>query len=196
MGRRSVLRALPPRATIAALLVLLVPASAMADRHTGDVGGGGGGNKRSSLWGIGLTGDWVPGGGDWPCHLLDHTHSCTLSLAGEFSWAQGDHEGGTLTQYVFQLGPRFTYNKLWKRRAQLFFVALPGFTVEQNSQDRTSFSIALGGGTDFVLPIQVGRNLEKPWVTRVQVTWNWINNHRADDQYVQVWVSLVYRFER
>ncbi len=112
----------------------------------------------ASFGGSGLTGDWIPRGGDWLC--LDarlHKHSCTLSLAGEFNWAQGDHEGGTLTQYVFQLGPRFTYNKLGKRHAQLFVVALPGFTVEQNSQDRTSFSIALGGGADFVLPIEKGQ---------------------------------------
>ncbi len=67
MGRRSVRRTLPSRAALAALLVLLVPASAMADRHTADVGGGGGRAGRSGLWGIGLTGDWVPKGGDWPC---------------------------------------------------------------------------------------------------------------------------------
>ena len=124
-------------------------------------------------------------------------HVCTLSLAGEFSWAQGDHEGGTLTQYVFQLGPRFTWNKLAKRYrfVEPFFVALPGFTVEQNSQDSKSFSIALGGGADFVLPIVKARNKEEPWVIRWQLTWNWIDNHRADDSYWQTGVSLVYRFE-
>ena len=42
MGRRSVRRTLLSLAALAALLVLLVPASAMADRHTADVGGGGG----------------------------------------------------------------------------------------------------------------------------------------------------------
>ncbi|HEX9188703.1 MAG TPA: hypothetical protein VGB87_16605 [Vicinamibacteria bacterium] len=129
---------------------------------------------------------------------MDDKHSCTLALAGEFSWAQGDHEGGTLTQYVFQAGPRFTYNKPAKGWAQLFAVALPGLTVEKNGQDRTSFSIALGGGADVPLPIFMklidGRRVPV-WVARVQVTWNWIDNHRSDNSYVQVGVALVYRFE-
>jgi hypothetical protein len=188
------------RATIAALLALLVPASAMADRHTADVGGGGVRARRSSLWGIGLTGDWIPRGGDWLCHdPSSDKHVCTLGLAGEFSWAKGDHDGGTLSQSVFQLGPRFTYNTLANWHAQPFLVALPGFTVERNEQDRTSFSIALGGGADVPLPIckkLVNKKEEPVWVTRVQVTWNWINNHRSDNSYVQVGISLVYRFEK
>ena len=193
----STRRALPSRATIA-LLVLFVPASAMADRHTADVGGGGGRSGRSELWGIGLTGDWIPAGGDWPCHPLDDRHSCTLGLAGEFSWAKGDHEGGTLSQYVFQLGPRFTYNKVAAWHAQPFLVALPGFTVERSDQHRTSFSIALGGGADVPLRVcmkEMGGKKVPVWVTRAQVTWNWIDNHRPDDSYWQAWVSLVYRFE-
>ena len=198
MGTRRVGRVLPSRATMATLLVLLVPASAMADRHTADVGGGGGRSGRSSLWGIGLTGDWIPNKGDRPCHPLDSKHSCTLGLAGEISLAKGDHEGGTLSQFVFQLGPRFTYNKPAKGRVQMFAVALPGVTVEKNGQDRTSFSLALGGGADVLLPFcmkQIGEEKVPVWVTRVQYTWNWIDNHRSDNSYGQLGVSLVYRFE-
>jgi len=195
MGRRSVRRTLPSRAALAALLVLLVPASAMADRHTADVGGGGGRAGRSGLWGIGLTGDWVPKGGDWPCLDTSTTpprHACTLSVAGEFSWAQGDHEGGTLTQYVFQVGPRITWNTPLNWRVQPYSVLLFGFTVEQNGQDRTSFSTAFGGGAD--IPLTSDRH--PPWVLRGQVTWNWIDNGRSDDSYWHVGLSLVYRFDK
>jgi len=192
MGTRRVGRVLHSRATIATLLVLLVPASAMADRHTADVGGGGGRAGRSSLWGIGLMGDWIPKGGDWPCHPTDRRHNCTLSVAGEFSWAQGDHEGGTLTQYVFQLGPRIMWNTPLKRHVQPYSVLLFGFTNEQNGQDRTSFSTAVGGGADF--PLTSERH--PPWVFRGQVTWNWIDNGRSDDSYWHVGFSLVYRFEK
>ena len=192
MGTRRVARVLPSRATIATLLVLLAPASAMADRHTADVGGGGGRAGRSSLWGIGLMGDWIPKEGDWPCHPTDRRHNCTLSVAGEFSWAQGDHEGGTLTQYVFQLGPRIMWNTPLKRHVQPYSVLLFGFTNEQNGQDRTSFSTAVGGGADF--PLTSERH--PPWVFRGQVTWNWIDNGRSDDSYWHVGLSLVYRFEK
>ena len=194
MGTRRVGRVLPSGATIATLLVLLVPASAMADRHTADVGGGGGRAGRSSLWGIGLTGDWIPKGGGRLCLESTKTprHACTLSLAGEFSWAQGDHEGGTLSQYVFQLGPRFMWNTPLKRHVQPYSVLLFGFTNEQNSQDRTSFSAAFGGGAD--VPLTSDRH--PPWVLRGQVTWNWIDNGRSDNSYWHVGLSLVYRFEK
>jgi hypothetical protein len=162
----------------------------MADRHTADIGGGVGRSGRSELWGIGLTGDWIPKGGDWPCKPLDDKHSCTLGLAGEFSWAQGDHEGGTLSQYVFQVGPRIMWNTPLNWRLQPYSVLLFGFTVEQNGQDRTSFSTALGGGAD--VPLTPDRH--PSWVLRGQVTWSWIDNGRSDDSYWHVGLSLVYRF--
>jgi hypothetical protein len=184
---------------VAVLVVLLWPATARADRHTADVGGGGGRAARSGLWGVGVTGDWIPKGGDWLCQEPSSPHhACTLGLAGEFNWAKGDHEGGTLSQYVFQLGPRITYNKLAHRNAQLFLVALPGITVEKNVQNRTSFSIATGGGADFPLPFfekQIDKEKARVWVARLQVTWNWIDNGRPDDSYWHVGLSLLYRFE-
>jgi hypothetical protein len=181
MGKRSVGRL--PRA--AALLVLLAPASAMADRHTADFGGGVGKAGRSDLWGIFLT-------GDWPCwHFgevdLQGRHAFTLSQAGEFSYASGDHKDGTLSQYVFQVGPRLMLNTPLSHHLQPYVVGLIGVTSEQNYRDRTSLSMAGGVGAD--IPIGEGRV-----VLRGQYTWNWIDNQTSDDTYGQWSAAVVFRF--
>jgi hypothetical protein len=193
MDPRSVVSAW--RASTVALVVLLAPAPVMADRHTGDAGGGGGRSGRSAVWGVNLSGSFVPHRGEWPCggHELStskvKTHRCTLSLAGEVGWAQGDHEGGTLTQWTFLAGPRFTLNP--HPRFQPFLVALAGATHEKlRGVGDGSFSTALGAGVD--VPFSAP---EHPvWVVRGQGTWNWIHNGRSDDSYWQIGVSILYRF--
>jgi hypothetical protein len=182
MGKRSVGRL--PRA--AALLVLLAPASAMADRHTAGVGVGGGKAGRSSLGAFVLT-------GDWPCWHFGEVdpagrHALTLSLAGEFSYASGDHKDGTLTQYVFQVGPRLMLNTPLEHRVQLYVVGLIGATSERNYRDRTSLSMAGGVGAD--VPVAG----EGRVVFRGQYTWNWIDNQTSDNTYGQWSAAAVYRF--
>jgi hypothetical protein len=189
MGPRSVVSVL--RASAVALLVLLVSAPARADRHTGAAGAGGGRGGRSALWGATLSGDWIPKGGEWPCGLTGRAHKCTLGLAGEIGWATGDHEGDTLTQYVFQAGPRFSWNTLFDHKLQLFAVAMAGATVEKyRGESKSSFSTALGFGAD----VPISSEDHPVWVLRGQATWNWIDNDRSDDSYWQVGLSLMYRF--
>ena len=192
MGRRSVGRALPPRAAIAALLVLLVPASAMADRHTGDAGAGGGRAGRSELGAFVITGDWIPNP-NWLCgNIQDGGHDRTLSLAGEFSYASGDHNDGTLSQYVVQVGPRLMWNKYFGRHFQPYLVGLIGVTIEQDYRDRTSLSMAGGFGAD--VPLVGGQH---PWlVFRGQYTWNWIDTKTSDNTYGQWSAAVVFRFEK
>jgi len=174
------------RASAVALLALLSSAPATADRHTGDTGGGGGRSGRSALWGASLLGSVVPG---WPCHAKGTRHrQCDLSFAGEVAWAQGDHDDGTLTQWVVQVGPRFMVYPA--PRFQPFLEVLPGATVEKiRGVSDTSFSVSLGGGVD------VPFSLEYPaWVIRGQVGWNWIDNGRSDDSYWKYGLSVLYRF--
>lgn len=174
------------RASAVVLLVLLVSAPARADRHTGDGGGGVGRSDRSKLWGASALGSLVPG---WPCHATTTAHrTCDLSFAGEVAWAQGDHEDGTLTQWVFQGGPRLMV--YLKPRFQPFVEVLPGATVEKlRGVSNTSFSVSLGGGAD------VPFSLDHPkLVLRAQVSWNWIDNGRSDDSYLKYGLSVLYRF--
>jgi hypothetical protein len=184
MDPRSVVSVL--RASAIALLVLLVSVPAKADRHTGDLGGGGGRSGRSGLWGAGVVGSLVPG---WPCSATGTAHrKCDLSLAGEVAWAQGDHDKGTLTQWVFQAGPRFMMYP--SERFQPFLEVLPGASVEKlHGVSDTSFSISLGGGWD--MPF----HLDHPvWVLRAEASWNWIQNGRSDDSYWKFGISVLYRF--
>ena len=119
-------------------------------------------------------------------------HKCTLSVAGEFSYASGDHKDGTLSQYVFQVGPRIMWNKPFGRHLQPFLVGLAGFTIEGDYRDKTSFSLAGGFGAD--IPLVSGRH---PWlVLRIQQTWTWIDNNTSDNKYGQTSVAFVYRHEK
>jgi hypothetical protein len=191
MGRRSVALAFFPVAGLAALLVALVPAPAMADRHTADAGGGGGRAGRSDLKGIVLTGDWVPPGGNFGAVHEGH-HEFTVNIAGEFSHMSGDHEyagrSATLSQDIFQVGSRLTWNRLCHYHCQLYAVGLVGFTIEQNFRDKTSFSLAGGLGADF--PFAFDDQL----VFRAQQTWNWLDNGTSDNTYGQTSAALVWRF--
>jgi hypothetical protein len=186
MDPRSLVCAL--RASAVALVVVLVSVPAMADRHTGDAGGGGGRSGRSGLWGASVLGSWVPG---WPCPASQDAHrKCDLSLAGEVAWAQGAHDEGTLTQWVFQAGPRLMMYP--RERFQPFFEVLPGVSVEKlQGVSDSSFSLSLGGGADVL-----AFGLAHPeWVVRVQGSWNWIDNGRPDDDsYGKLGISVLYRF--
>jgi hypothetical protein len=198
MGRTSVGRGLASQAAVVTLAVFLLPASARADRHTADFGGGGTRAARSNLTGIVLAGGWNPHDGNWPCPTLDGKggHACTLGLAGEISTVSGDHkegeQSGVLSQFTFQIGPRFTYNKLFGHRLQLYLVGLAGFTTEQHFRDKTSFSVAGGLGAD--VPFYHRDQYEL--VVRVQQTWNWIDNNASNDKYGQTSVGLLVRFEK
>lgn len=188
MGNRRGGRALALRAAVVPLLALLVPASAMADRHKAGFGGNATRASGSSLWGVGFSAELVlnPGSSSRPW---------TFGLALEGSQVAGIHEdgdlgeGGELSRTAILPGLRVTRGSLISPQVQPFVHLLGGFAYERGAlvEPRTSFVWGPGVGVD-VLPF----GLDQEWfVGRVQYGW-----HRLRGEwYGQLSFGLVFRVE-
>ena len=190
MGTRTLAEAFGPRTAVAALLLVLLPASAMADRHKASFGGGGVLADRSSLYGVALTGDATV----WEWKRSNDLSLAMLSVAGEASRVSGEHEGQWMSQYTFLLGPRFVLNTPLKRRVEPYLQVMAGFVEERAAVNRTSFAYAVGAGVD--VPIGDLKPAAHPLVVfRFQY-----GRHRIDaetnDSYDQWSVGVVFRFNR
>lgn len=190
MGREKGVLAIPAAATACALLVLLVPASALADRHKAEFGGGGAGGSRSRLWGIGITGGWILGEGGTTRAAGTASHGkLTLGLVGEVNQLAGDHEGGTFSQTTFLVGLRGTWNT--HRYFQPFAQSLVGAACERGVEKRTS--LAGGFGLGFDVPIPIGDRGDDPFVVlRGELNWLGVDSEPTD-WYPQYALSVVFR---
>lgn len=188
MGKGRGALAIP--AGFSALLVLLAPGSALADRHKAEFGGGGAGGSRSSLWGIGITGGLVldEGGKTRAAGMPSHGR-LTVSLIGEVGQLAGDHEGGTFSQTTFLVGLRGTWNA--HKHFQPFAQSLVGAACERGVEKRTSLTGGFGLGVDFPTPITYGSR--DPFVVlRGELNWLGVNSD-STDWYPQYALSVVFR---
>jgi hypothetical protein len=142
MNWRRAVPAFPSVASLAALLVTLLPASAMADRHKAALGGGLVEDERSALWGINVTGDLT---------LKEATPNAAepkkwmLSCVADITQVGGEHEGSNFSQTTLLVGLRYTIPR-W--RVETFGEALIGAAYERGPDSRTSAAGGFGIGVD------------------------------------------------
>ena len=176
-----------------ALVCLLLPVGAWADRHRAGFGAAPTYVSRSALWGMQLSGDkpvWGEKTEGQPAHVG------TLSLVAELSLVAGDHEGATLAQFTFVAGPRFTFNHFnGNRRFQFFGQVLVGGAQVRMGEANSSWAGAFGVGVDIPLE-SVARDDDHPWLAlRVQYNECWINTD-STDWYPQFSAGVVFRLNR
>jgi hypothetical protein len=195
MGTRTLAEAFGSRTAVAALLLVLLPASAMADRHKASFGGGGTYLGRSELWGIRMTGDWTLKEGPAPDDHLAHT-SWTFSVAGELGQAAGVHDDTSFSQTTFLVGPRFTLNNIGSSwRFEPFAEVLVGAAYERALDARTSAAGAFGLGLDVPIGDLKSTEHHPLVVLRAQYGRHWINGD-STDWYDQWSASVVFRLTR
>jgi hypothetical protein len=167
-----------------ALAVLLVPVGAWADRHKAGAGGGPRAAGGSTLWGIGLSGDWTLWGEMEP-NATAREHRGTVSLVGEGNWVHGKHEGRTQDQFTVLGGLRYTLNDFPHPRLELFGQTLAGWFFGGGSDSAAG---SFGIGADWVFS-----DSGHGWGLRFQYDRSWIEE-RAETWYDQATIAVIYRF--
>jgi hypothetical protein len=186
MGSRRAAPAFLSGATFVAVLSLLVPSHAWADRHKAALAGGPIRGSRSELWGIGtsfeivtpkLSGRSLPG--------TPPRHSRTLALAIEASQLAGVHEDREFSQMTALAGPRVAWSSAKVlEKLQPFAHVLGGYVRERAESTHTSFAWTVGGGVDWVV--------DPGWALRLQLGLYRIEGDRSDS-YGQGSLALVFR---
>jgi hypothetical protein len=201
MDPRSVVSVL--RASVVVLVTLLVPASAMADRHKAGFGGSGVYSGGSSLYGIGITGDWTVKEG--PLSPAKHDagvpdpfehFAWTLSVAGEATQVAGTHEGSNFSRTALLAGGRFTLNQMWGLwRIEPFAEVLVGPVYERNLESRTHLGGSFGAGLDVPFGTLTSTEHHPLVVARLQYGRHWVNGDTTS-WYNQVSLGVVFRLTR
>jgi len=188
-----------------AAAVLLLPATAMADRHKAGLGGGGGREGGSSLWGVMVQGDWVLYDGKETVdeYVDDHgqkktaKHSqWTLSLAGQMTQTSGVHEVGTLSRSTCLVGPRFSWNELghfWQ--VQPYVQVLGGRGYERLVGSDSGWAAGFGLGVDIPLGSTKDEKKHPTVVLRAQYGRHWIEDG-VRDWYNQGTLSVIFRLNK
>lgn len=192
MDRRRVALAVPSCAALAALLVVLLPATAMADRHKAGFGGAGIYTDRSDLWGGAVMGEVKVQ--EWG-KRTDPLHPFMLSLAGDLSVVTGRHEVQDFTQTTGLLGPRLTWNSPFGRHVEPYGQVLLGFAHESAAEGRTSFAGAFALGVDVPLVKDLTVAGHPKVVGRLQFAYHFVNED-STSWYPQVTLGLMYRINK
>ncbi len=183
-----------------ALLVLLLPVVARADRHKIGFRGAGVYAGRSELWGLQISFD-VPFHGESkedptcpPEAGKPKVNLGTWSAILEVSLVSGIHKGEPLSQYTSLGGLRYSLNRIGqKRKVQPFAQALLGRAEERLGVQPSALSLAgaFGGGVD--IPFGSVADNGHPWsAIRVQADAYWQRAHPTV-WYPQVSVGFVVR---
>jgi hypothetical protein len=193
MGSRRAAPAFLSGTTFVALLFLLVPSPASADRHKAAFKLGYVNDQRSSLHGFGTSAEFVLPKLSWPLpNAKSGPHEpqfrTSTSLVIEVAQAEGEHEGLEFSQTAALTGPRFAWSSGggFLRTVQPFTHLLVGFVREHAESRHDSFAFAFGAGADIVL--------RHDWALRFQWNLNQIVGDRSDT-YHQLSVGLVYRVD-
>lgn len=179
------------RSSCLALALLVLPASAFADRHKAGFSAGYRNAERSDLRGAQFAAEKTlnrEGEG------LKNTF--TWSLLGEAGFVAGEHDGTTLADLTVLGGGRLTLNGFGKskeggharyRRFQPSVKALIGFDWAYTDEWRTSFAGAFGFGLDVPLG-SLGENAHPTVALRAEIDRYW-----KPEWYTQISVSVVFR---
>jgi hypothetical protein len=191
MSRRSVGRGLASWAAVATLALLLVPASAMADRHKDGAGGGGSYGGRSDLWGGTFMAEHRLA--EWG-NRGDPLYPFMLSLAADVSIVTGRHEFEDFTQTTALAGPRLTWNSPFDRRLEPYFQFLIGYAHESTAHG-SGFAGAFGLGVDVPLAPDLRVPNHPKLVGRFQFAYHFVDEG-STSWYPQVTLGLMYRWNQ
>jgi hypothetical protein len=160
------------------LLVLLVPAIALADDHKADVAGAVSYGNGSTTWGPHVMA---------ACSLpfLDHN----LSVLGDFSAHFGSDDGSDADRVSLMGGVRYTFAKAksYPKHVPFGHVLLGTVHSHEGGED-TDFAVAFGGGYEFV-PYRSANPRQEGVAFRVQA------DYLAGAGFFRFSGGVVYRFK-